>query len=258
MLHNFQSAFTALMLDHPDALKNPPPEFSAQFESGQIPLGTRLSVYRNNIVGSLTDIMLESFPLILKLVGKDFLEGMARAFILQNPPKASCLNTFGEGFGEFIDGFEPARALPYLADIARLEIALNRAYYARDEESLKAEHLAALAPDDLENLVLTLKESVTLMGSPFPLTQIRALCLDEAAQQPDMGAGEILMISRMADTPEIVRLEADEYHLLRAKKPLGAATAETLERYPAFDFAKFLQKHLHLETFSQSPANRDA
>lgn len=259
-LHDFQSAFTALMLDHPDALKTPPAIVSEALETGDIALDTRLAVYRNNIVGSLTDVMAESFSLILKLVGKEFFEGIARSFILKNPPRAGCLNTFGDGFAEFIETFAPAKTLPYLPDMARLEIALNRAYYARDEKPLSAEALAAQAPEALESLLLNLKDSVTLMQSAYPLSEIRALCLDETQPSPDMQQGESLMILRLGDTPELVRLEPGEFKLLtllETKTPLGVAVAAVLEEYPHFNMAEFLQKHFHLETFSQGTANKD-
>lgn len=251
-LHNLQTQFKDLMLDHPDALKNLPPEFSGQFEAGAIPLDIRLSVYRNNIVGSLTDVMLASFPLMEKLVGKEFLTGMARSFILQNPPKASCLNTFGQGFAEFIETFEPARSLPYLPDMARLEIVLNDSYYAGEDGALSPEQLAGLPPESLETLPLRLRDHVKLLTSPFPLTGIRETCLDEGVSAPDMTQGITLMVTRPKDKVDIVILASDEFEALshlQDGQTLGAAVSKTLEPHPAFDFAAFLQKHIALQTF---------
>lgn len=251
-LHKLQTDFKDLMLDHPDALKNPAQEFAKQFASGNIPLETRLSVYRNNIVGSLTDVMLTSFPLIEKLVGKEFLTQMARSFILQNPPNASCLNMFGQGFAEFIEHFEPARSLPYLPDMARLEIALNDSYYATEESVLTPTQLSAIPPESLENLKLRLCAHVKLLSSPFPLIGIRETCLDEDAAAPDMTQGETLMVVRPKDTVDIIPLSADEFETLTHLQyglPLGAAVAKTLESHPSFDFPAFLQKNMTLETF---------
>lgn len=244
------------MLDHPAALKNPPLALAAFCESGDIALAHRLGVYRNNIVGSLTDVMLASFPVIEKLVGKDFLEKMARSFILRNPPQQGCLMFYGEGFAEFIATFEPARTLPYLPDVARFELALNRAYYAVDDRPLRAETLGDIPPSALVETRLALRDSVQFLRSDYPLTAIQDFCHADAQEQAgslnlDQG-DEALMIYRPALETRVVSLAGDEDFMLRAMAGgavLGRALEETLGRFEQFDVQKFLEKHLALETF---------
>lgn len=81
----------------------------------------RLAVYRNNVVGSLIDALADAFPVAQQLVGVAFFRAMAGVFARQAPPRSRILAHYGEGFAEFIEGFEPARSVPYLADVARLE-----------------------------------------------------------------------------------------------------------------------------------------
>lgn len=251
-LSEFQSRFAALMLDHPDALQAVAPDFAAEFEEGDIPLARRLLVYRNNIVGSLTDVMLNSFPMLEKLIGKEFLEGMARSFILQSPPSKGCLNFYGHGFAEFIEGFVPAQSLPYLPDMARLEIALNDSYYADATRALRLEDLAALSPDSLGETPFTPAPHVKLLASDFPLTSIKALCDDPQAPPPDMQVGIKIMISRPHESVNIHEI-SDAEHLmlegLQSGESLGEAAETALSADPDFNFANFLQKHIALETF---------
>lgn len=250
-----QKRFTETMLDHPKVLDHPPEDLAAAFQTGDIPLPDRLKVYRNNIVGSLTDILLSGFPVIEALVGKDFFEGMARSFILKNPPTQGCLTFYGYGFAEFIEGFKPAESLPYLPDIARLEIAMNDAYYARDDGPLTGEALAGIAPEALADTVFPLRHAVQLLTSPYPLHAIRdfALSADQDGTL-DLDAGGVsLMVDRENMDSRIVILQDDEFfalELMQGGSALGTAVEKALERFPDFDFQAFLQKHLALETFA--------
>jgi hypothetical protein len=259
-LNEFQERFKDLMLDDPKVLDHPPGDLAAFCAEGDIPLPKRLSVYRNNIVGSLTDVMVATFPVTDKLVGRGFLELMARSFILKNPPEQGCLSLYGEGFAEFVEGFELAKSLPYLPDIVRFELALNKAYYAADDAALTAEALGAVSPEKLGDLQLSLRDSVHLVQSRFPLTAIRDFCMAEApGEKLDIGqGGERLMIYRPDLESVSVPLEGAEYMMLEhlhAGRALGDAVESLLNKHENFDFQGFLQKHLALETFKALPAN---
>ena len=160
LLNEIQGLFKDAMLSHPRVLDNPDSALADLFEEGDIPLPARLKVYRNNIVGSLTDILAATFPLILKLVGKDFFDAMARSFILAHPPKSGCLSHYGDGFDVFIQNFKSAESLPYLSDIARFEMALNDAYYAKDDKALEANALSSITPEDLGEARLAFRDAV--------------------------------------------------------------------------------------------------
>lgn len=259
-LNEFQERFKDLMLDDPKALDDPPGDLAAFCAEGNIPLPKRLSVYRNNIVGSLTDLMVATFPVTDKLVGRGFLELMARSFILKNPPEQGCLSLYGEGFAEFVEGFELAKSLPYLPDIARFELALNKAYYAADDAALRAEDLAELLPEKLGDLKLALRDNVHLVRSHYPLTAIRDFCMAEVQDGTlNIGqGGEMLMVYRSNLEGASVILQADEYLMLEhlgQGEALGAAVEGVLNEHESFDFQGFLQKHLTLETFKALPAN---
>lgn len=253
-LSEFQERFKDLMLDHPDALDSPPEDLAAFCQSGDIALPDRLKVYRNNIVGSLTDLMLSTFPILDTLVGRGFFELMARSFILENPPKQGNISLYGEGFAEFIETYEMAKALPYLSDVARYEIAINQAYYAHDDQPLTAETLSAIPPEELGDLKLALRDSVKLLNSRFPILKIQEFCAEDDPQgtlNMDQGGGALIVYRPVLDT-QTLGLEPDEFATLSALqsgKPLGQSVEETLSSFPEFDFQAFLQKHISLETF---------
>ncbi len=261
-LNETQKLFARTMLDHPDAVANPDPLLAGLFTGGEAVLPERLKIYRNNIVGGLTKAMQATYPLIEKLTGEDFATGLFRSFVLAHPPQESCLARYGAGLDNFIGSFSPARGLPYLADIARFEWAMNEAYYAPDDRSLTPAALQNVPLDDLADMVLPLRTSIRLLESRWPLTAIRDFCFRENRDESEMldldQGGCRVMIYRPGLSAEIVPLEAGEYAFLQAigaKNTLGDALEITLKSFPAFDFQGFLQKHLGLETFSATVAN---
>ena len=259
-LNEFQECFKDLMLDTPEALERPPADLAKFCRKDHMTLPARLGVYRNNIIGSITDMLVATFPLLEKLVGKEFLASMARRFLRDNPPTDGCLNLYGNGFAEFIENFAPAKGLPYLPDMARLELAMNKAYYARDDAPLKAKSLANIAPDSIGDTHLRLRDSVHLIFSPYPLIALQEFCLAEGmGEPPDLEQGQdYLMVYRPYLDIETIALESSEYELLKNlqnKQVLEEAVSAVIGIDEAFDFQAFLQRHLALETFSTLSTN---
>ena len=135
-----EGAFAKALLDQdagvPDALKG---------RDGSGP-ARRFAVYRNNVYASLIDALAGRFPATVKLVGDEFFRAMAREYVEKTPPRSAVLLRYGGDFPDFIGAFPPAAAVPYLADVARLEWVWHEAYHAADAEPLSQEALSALGP----------------------------------------------------------------------------------------------------------------
>ncbi len=254
-LNKFQETFKDTMLQPVHALDEVDEDLRALFIDNEISVEDRLKVYQNNIVGSVSASLCATFPLLEKLVGEDFLKSMARAFVFDHPPTSGCLHSYGTGFDDFVRSYEPAQTLPYLADIASLELAINRAYYAPDDLPLAAESLSKIPEHSLDGIQLLPRQSVTLLESQYPILHIKDFCEDEDHYDaPDLttAAETRLMIYRPGLDVEIMPLDKDEFFILKQlsnSKTLGLSIQETLDAYPDFDFTVFLQKNISLETF---------
>src|SRR5262245_8213798 len=119
-LSEIQKNFRELMLDDFSATDHSEECLPQVFEAGVKMLVDRLRVYRGNIIGNTADALLQNFPLLEKLTGRDFVMQMAQRFVLQNPPQKACLNSYCHGFDAFVENYEGARGLDYLPDMARL------------------------------------------------------------------------------------------------------------------------------------------
>lgn len=229
------------------------------FIDDHISVKDRLGVYHNNIIGSMVEVLMENFPITTALVGEDFFKTMARHFCFDTPPTTPVMHHFGAGFDAFIRDYAPAQKLPYIADMASFDYAMNAAYYAANDTPLTPQSLGAIPPDALADTLLPLRAAATLLQSPYPLADIRAFCLNNSdsdnAPQPDLTPrAYAYLISRARNNVHIAPLTADEHHMLmhlQNRAPLGDAVSTTLETYPQFDIAAFLQKHVQLETFTE-------
>ncbi len=142
----------------------------------------RLSVYRDTCRSVLINALRLSFPAVQQLVGEEFFAGAAQCFIDEAPngvPGSAWLNEYGAEFPAFLATFSPAAGIPYLADVAQLEWAVNRALYAPEAMPLDPARLADRAAD----LRLVPHGSITLLPLRFPADAIWRAVLegDDAA-----------------------------------------------------------------------------
>ncbi len=255
-LNKFQETFKDTMLQPAADLHHVDDDFRDVFVDNDISVEDRLKVYHNNIIGSVSASLCATFPVIEKLVGDDFLKAMARAFIFDTPPTSGCLHTYGTGFDDFIRSYAPAKGLPYLADVATFELAVNAAYYAPDDLAMRPDTLAGVSKDALSDVQIMLRPSVTFIESSYPILAIKHFCENEEKYDaPDLTHSHEtrLLVYRPHLEVEIVSLDKDEFFILKqfhSHESLGRALEKTLDIYPAFDFNKFLQKNISLETFS--------
>lgn len=146
--------------------------FAASLLQRSFTLSARAAIHRNNVQASLSAALGARFPVVARLVGPEFFGALARQFIAQHPPTSPVLAEYGAKFADFLDAFEPAREVPYLADIARLEWARHLAWHAEDATVLTIERLAAVAPDRLERVRLGLHPAAAVVASAWPVVSI--------------------------------------------------------------------------------------
>ncbi|MGA9852623.1 MAG: DNA-binding domain-containing protein [Gammaproteobacteria bacterium] len=169
-LHNLQTDFANWMMGKRGV---PLPEAVA---GNGLDSGARLQIYRNIIFNNLTAALRTAYPVVLKLVGQEFFDGVAARYIRDYPSKSGNLQDFGAAFPECLTMLPEAATLPYLADMARLEWARQQAYLAADTQPLEPNALAAVPGDKHAELRLTLDPSVRLIESSYPILEIWGFC----------------------------------------------------------------------------------
>lgn len=163
------------------------PEFVASFSAalahGTVPPGVtatapdeaalRFAVYRNNVTVSLIDALAQRFPVIVRLVGPEFFRAMARDYAQTDRPTSPVLQHWGVTFPDYLAGFTPLAAYPYMADVARIELARGQAFHAADADPVPAADLVAAAVQP-QTLFLQLHPAVQVLRLAHPAVSIWA------------------------------------------------------------------------------------
>ncbi len=205
----------------------------------------RMAVYRNNVISGLVNALNVRFPVTGQLVGHDFFAAMARAFAEMNRPASPVLIGYGGAFPDFIRGFAPAAAVPYLGDVAQLENLWWQAYHAAHSDAAPRQEFASIAPAAWGGLRFKFHSSLGLMRSAFAVASIWQ------AHHDGPGMAEIAIgtpQSALVCRPErhvTVRVISPAAHDFIAPLQQGARLAEAVEQmavpHPDFDLALQLQ-----------------
>lgn len=199
----------------------------------------RYNVYRNNVTVSLINALADIFPGVQKITGEEYFRAMAREYVRAHPPLSPLLFRYGQDFAEFIERFEPAKTMPYLADMARVERGWLTAYHAADIEPLDAAKLGAVDPARLAEVSFVPHPATFILNSAFPVHDIFLMNRNFMEVAPlDMNIGHSLMLTRPQLDIRIVQLEQPDYAFMESimqGQILGQAAAMGSQMDPNFD-----------------------
>jgi hypothetical protein len=213
----------------------------------------RFAVYRNNVLVSLVDALADSFPVVQELVGEEFFRAMASVYIRAHPPRSRLLLHCGDVFPDFIASFPPAASVPYLADVASLEIARTRAYHAADRAPLDDAllRLALADPDLLLKLRLQFHPSVFLIRSKFAVFSLWAAHQGSLSiSDVDPAQAQSALVFRDGLDIQVLALSAGTAVFTAALLSgdlLIAAAAEATNLEPVFDLASTMARFLRFQ-----------
>lgn len=147
-----------------------------------------LAIYQSSIKGALQKALREIYSVCHKLVGDDFFIMIMNGYIGHNKSHSSNLAGYGEHLPDFIAGFIPAKSLPYLADVARMEWAWHTLYEAPKSKGMDFEKLASCYSTAGEKIIFKLPPGSTLLDSAYPVHQIWEV------NQPDYAGDQTIIL----------------------------------------------------------------
>jgi hypothetical protein len=217
------------------------PEFTSAFDAGlkgaALPPGVtarfpeeaerRFAVYRNNVAVSLSEALSTRFPVIRRLVGDAFFAAMARVYAETHRPASPVLLDWGGTFPAFLAGFPPLAAYPYMADVARIEVARGQAFHAADGVPARPECFAGADPARLR---LVLHPSVRVLRLSHPGVSIWACNQpgEDARSFPLAGKEIALVLRDRAFNVPVFAISAGDAEML-AQIRLGASLTAAAE-----------------------------
>ncbi len=202
-----------------------------------------LAAYQGSVMGKLTRALEEIYPVCCCLVGAEFFAAMSRVYVRKYSSHSPDLGDYGEQLPSFLEQFEPAAALPYLPDVARLEWSWHRVFNAMDRPGLDFPALANIPPEQWEQIRFELPHNSILLASPYPIHRIWQVnqpgYVGSAAVNLEQGGAQLLIWRDRLETRIDLPSEAD-WQLLQAfaaGQSFGEICAQFLNQEPEIDVA---------------------
>ncbi|ALL68449.1 Uncharacterized protein conserved in bacteria (DUF2063) [Paraburkholderia caribensis MBA4] len=199
----------------------------------------RYNVYRNNVTVSLIDALAAIYPAVQRITGPDFFRAMARFHVRTTPPTSPLLFDYGRGFPSFIENYEYAQALPWLAEVARIERAWLDAYHAADLPVMTQDVFASVEADLLGSLCFTPHPSARVLRSRYPAVSIFAMNRRDGPVNPISSSdSEDALVTRPDQEVLVSSLPpggAVFLTMLMEGAPLGLAVSTAFDETSSFD-----------------------
>ena len=214
----------------------------------------RYNVYRNNVTVSLIDALAAIYPAVQRITGAEFFRAMARFYVRATPPGSPLLFEYGRDFPAFIQSYEYAQGMPWLADTARIERAWLDAYHAADRPVLTAQELATVPDRALAHLRFCAHPATRVVRSMYPAVAVFAMNKRDGPVSPlRSAAAEDALITRPEQDVMVSRLPAGGAVFLLALlegMPLGTAADTAFEHARDFDLQASLAQMITTGVFT--------
>jgi len=243
-LHDLQAGFAAALLD-PGAARSAP-----GIRADGISPAVRLGFYRTNVLENYRKALAATYPAIERLVGRGCFLHLAREYARRHAASSSDVGMHGARFADFLEHHPLGRDLPYLADVARLEWAIEESFCEADRDPLPLERLANVPQMHVTALRFLLAPSSRLLRSDYPVHRIWEISQPGGSgeEQIDLGSGGVqLLIRREGYAVRVDALRASEFAMLdalRAGYGFGEAFAYALALDEGFDAGAFVQRYI--------------
>lgn len=219
-----------------DPLAPVPADVTARHGKG---VKARYNVYRNNVVVSLIDALAATYPAVQRITGTEFFRAMARFHVRATPPSSPLLFEYGHDFPSFIEGYEYAWQMPWLADVARIERAWLDAYHAADAPVLSQDVFASVEPSLLGTLRFASHPAARIVRSAYPAVALFVMNRrDEPATPLCSNEREDALVTRPEQAVIVSRLPPGGAVFLRdliAGNSLSGAVTAAFNETASFD-----------------------
>ncbi|MCQ4310848.1 DNA-binding domain-containing protein [Pseudomonas stutzeri] len=217
------------------------------------------AVYRNTVTKGCVDALRANFPTVERLVGAEWFTAAVAHYVRSSPPIRAQLIEYGADFADFLQAFEPARELPYLAGVARLDRLWIEAFSAAEQAPLTLDAFAAQAPETLAELHLRPCAATRWQWFALPVFTIWRCNREELdVPQPLIWQGEGGLMCRLAGRVVWQPLGAGGCAFLdacAARCRLDEASTLALQAQPDLDFNDLLARLFEAGVFAAEPSD---
>jgi len=205
-----------------------------------------LRAYQANAGAAIERALASSYPTVQVLIGEESFAALARAYWHAHPPARGDLACAGDALPAFIAASDVLADVPYLADVARLDAALDTAERAADA-AWQADTLALLGSHDPNRLHIELMPGTAVLSSSHPIVMLRDAHhrdgddpFAEARQALAAGTGEHALVWRTGFRAACVAIDEATARWTRALLDGDTLTQAFDRAGDGFDFERWL------------------
>lgn len=165
-LYQTQKLFKRNILDvqqDPQALRELKPV-------GRLSLDQAFQIYHRIYTSKFTEILMETFPAVRWVLGKDLFNTVCAKFIEAQPLATYILHDYGSNFPEFIKDNRNVRGIPFLYDLARFEWSYKEVLDMPSPSPLPQKTVRELL--HTEDFKIQFIEAMNIFESPYAVYNI--------------------------------------------------------------------------------------
>ena len=170
-LHETQRWLARIILD-PGAVETGTIDASDTLAHDAATARVRLGAYSGGYPARLEEALAETFPALRRLLGDETFADMVARYLPAVPAGIYNLNDVGAPLPAWLASDALARTVPLAADLARLELAVQRAFHATLLPPFDPTPLAAWGADDWDRAVVRFQAGVALVRSAWPVGDV--------------------------------------------------------------------------------------
>ena len=170
-LHETQRWLAGIILD-PAAVETGALDASGTLRHDAGTARIRLGAYTGGYPARLEEALAEAFPALRQLLGEEIFRGMVERYLPAAPAGIYNLNDIGVPLPAWLASDVVARTVPLAPDLARLELAVQRAFHATLLPPFDATPLASWGPDEWDRAIVRFQPGVALVHSAWPIHDV--------------------------------------------------------------------------------------
>lgn len=214
-----------------------------------------LDAYRANVYGGFESILDSIFEVTKKIIGEKEFSFLCEQYFVEYDSTSGNLASYGKDFPKIIKKFSKKNNLPYLHDLAKLELQYHLCYFAKNaQKDFPLNKFQQLQEKDFYQVKFKLNPSCRFMKSDFSIFEIWQKNLENQNKTFNKlyQKEDFLLVAKLQDAPQIINLSEIEFLFLQlAKKNYTLYQIyEELEKITKqeFDigkiFGKFINNHV--------------
>jgi len=185
-------------------------------ETQSISAEKRLQVYRNSFIMGVSEALAITYQHTLTLVGEEFFNSVARAFILATPPIENNIITYGMGFDEYLRSLPQLAEMPFISEMAKFEWLLEQTTNQQvEDKQLDITQLTLVPEEAFGALRFQVPTQITLFQSHQDIAHLYQMLIEDAVVESDLNNDCYLVLKKHADfRVELIPLQAQQFQLL--------------------------------------------